>query len=239
MLQIRAEAAHHGHDQAEGERAHPHAGDGKEADYREKAALLRAHVAGRDEGHEALALEAIERLGDQEDERTEDEAHAREHGADPHELMPEYEVRALRRRQSHGPEAQNPQRHPAERCDSAHEASPATPAELPEGPDDETEHEHDADADQHDARPHPEGLPEPRQDRRLLPADGGVTAGGGRRFRARCEQQKEWVHHSSGRISGKARASRMEGWQVNAITRRSTPRPKPAAGGMPCSSAST
>ncbi len=41
------------------------------------------------------------------------------------------------------------------------------------------------------------------------------------------------AHSASGRSSGKSSTSRIDGWLHNSMTRRSTPSPKPAAGGMP------
>src|SRR5205085_2479824 len=65
----------------------------------------------------------------------------------------------------------------------------------------------------------------PRVDEEVAPGDEGLVVPG-----------EHLVGHSF-LISGNSSTSRIDGWPVSSMTRRSMPTPSPAVGGMPTSSA--
>src|SRR5690606_34895535 len=143
---------------------------------------------------------------------------------DSHDLVPKDEIAAPRLRQPEREAPEQEQANEEEPRDADEQAAPPAATEpldaQHEQPNEDDREEH---AEPDAARPSERG-PEPVEERRGLARDADALGGG---------------HPSSGRSKGKAITSRIEGWPVSAITSRSMPIPKPAAGGIPYSSART
>ncbi len=184
--------------------------DREHADEREKPALLRAHVARRDVRREGLALEPVE-----------DPRQEREHGPQQKEDAGERSP----------PDRTSVSRSGARRAAEHDEVGRA-------------EHQRDERRRRRTlpsrggcrgpASPRPKIDSSPRQTKNAMAATTAARRAGppaGKRPSCACH------FPASGLSRGKRMTSRMDAEWVSAMTSRSIPIPKPAAGGIPCSRA--
>jgi hypothetical protein len=194
-LQVGSEASHDRYDQAQRERAQPHAEDREHADDGQKAALARAYVPGGDEADEATALEEVEHARQGERAAAQHEPHARDHDSDAHHLVPRDEGARAPLGQRERPRAEPDHARQAETGDNPQERAKTPACQTNDAPHDEREHREPERHEQRNAQAEWQRVPGALQE---VPGRLGLSLACQRRGE---QQEFDGIHGVLGRLS--------------------------------------